>query len=67
MTEPTDNTLVQLRSMAAKLDRLQSDVTDLRGRLQRFEGRLTSVDARLGVLRFASIEDVNVLAEPPAE
>ena len=72
--------------MDAKLDRLQSDVTDLRGRLQRVEGRLTNLDARLGVLetfdggvrrldrrrdehgrRPARIEDVTVLAEPPAE
>lgn len=86
MTEPTDHTLALLRRMDAKLDRLQSDVTDLRGRLQRVEGRLTSVDARLGVLetfdsevtridrrldehgrRLARIEDVTILAEPPAE
>ena len=37
--------------MDAKLDRLQADVTDLRGRLQWVEGRLTSVDARSGVLK----------------
>ena len=54
MTEPTDHTLALLRRMDAKLDRLQADVTDLRGRLQRVEGRLTSVDAaprRAGELR----------------
>ncbi|MFO1035973.1 MAG: hypothetical protein U1E45_03940 [Geminicoccaceae bacterium] len=67
MTEPTDHTLALLRRMDAKLYRIQSDVTDLRGRLQRVEGRLTSVDARLGVLRLARIEDVIVLAEPQAE
>lgn len=50
MSDPTDRTLALLRRMDAKLDRLQSDVTDLRGRLQRVEGRLTSLDARLGVL-----------------
>jgi hypothetical protein len=50
MSEPTDHTLALLRRMDAKLDRLQSDVTDLRGRLQRVEGRVTSLDARLGVL-----------------
>jgi hypothetical protein len=38
MTEPTDRTLALLRRMDAKLDRLQADVTDLRGRLQRVEG-----------------------------
>lgn len=39
MTEPTGHTLALLRRMDAKLYRLQ-----------RVEGRLTSVDARLGVL-----------------
>ncbi|MFZ1426396.1 MAG: hypothetical protein WAS21_06470 [Geminicoccaceae bacterium] len=46
----SDHTLALLRRMDAKLDRLQADVIDLRGRLQRVEGRLTSVDVRLGVL-----------------
>ena len=46
MSEPTDHTLALLHRMDAKLDRLQSDVTDLRGRLQRVKGRLTSLDAR---------------------
>jgi hypothetical protein len=50
MTDPTDHTLALLRRMDAKLDWLQADVTDLRGRLQRAEDRLTSLDARLGVL-----------------
>ena len=34
----------------SKLDRLQADVTDLRGQLQRVEGRLNRLDARLGGL-----------------
>ena len=34
----------------SKLDRLQADVTDLRGRLNLVEGRLTCLGARLGVL-----------------
>ena len=50
VSETTDHTLALLRRMDLKLDRLQSDVTDLRGRLQPVEGRLTSLDARLGVL-----------------
>jgi hypothetical protein len=50
MSETTDHTLALLRRMDATLDRFQSDVTDLRGRLQRIEGRLASLDARLGVL-----------------
>ena len=50
MYEPTDHTLALLRRMDAKFDRLQADVPDLRGRLQRIEGWLTSVDARLAVL-----------------
>ena len=50
MSEATAHTQTLLRCMDAKLDRLQSDATDLRGRLRRVEGRLTSLDARLGVL-----------------
>ena len=50
MTEPTDHNLALLRRMDGKLDRLQSDVIDVRGRLQRIEGRFTSVNARLGML-----------------
>jgi uncharacterized protein YlxW (UPF0749 family) len=45
--ETTDHTLALLRRMNAKLDRLQSEVTDLRHRLQPVEGRLTNRDARL--------------------
>jgi hypothetical protein len=33
MTEPTDHTQALLRRTDAQLDRLQADVTDLRGRL----------------------------------
>jgi hypothetical protein len=47
MTEPTDHTLALLRRMDAKLDRLQVDVTHVRGRLQRVDGRLTGISARL--------------------
>jgi hypothetical protein len=50
MIEPPDHTLAPPRRMDANLDRIQSDMTDLRGRLQRVAGRLTSVDARLRVL-----------------
>ena len=80
MSEPTDCTLVLLRRMDAKLDRLQADVTDLCGRLQRVEGSLTGLDARLGVMatfdcevtrlpdhgrRLAWAADATILAEPP--
>jgi hypothetical protein len=51
MSEPTDRTLALLRRMDAKLDRLQSDVTNPRSRLQRVEDRLTSLDARFGSWR----------------
>ena len=49
MADETDNhTLPLLRRMDAKLDRVQSTLDDHTGRLQRLEGRMTQLDARVG-------------------
>ena len=49
MADETDNhTLRLLRRMDAKLDRVQSTLDDHTGRLQRLEGRMTQLDARVG-------------------
>ena len=46
---PTDQTLALL-GYIAKFDRLWAHVTDLRGRLQRVERRLTNLHVQLGVM-----------------
>jgi hypothetical protein len=51
MTEGSDHTLAWMRRLDAKLDRVLSVLEDHTGRLQRLEGRLTSLSAR-----FAEIE-----------
>ena len=49
--EGSDHTLAWMRRLDAKLDRVLSVLEDHTGRLQRLEGRLTSLSAR-----FAEIE-----------
>lgn len=50
MTEGGDHTLAWMRRLDAKLDRMLSVLEDHTGRLQRVEGRLTSLAARFAVI-----------------
>ena len=50
MTETGDHTIAWMRRLDAKLDRVLSVLEDHTGRLQRVEGRLTSLAARFAVI-----------------
>jgi hypothetical protein len=50
MTEASDHALAWMRWLDAKLDRVLAVLEDHTGRLQRVEGRLTSLAARFTVV-----------------
>ena len=50
MIDGSDHTLAWMRGLDAKLDRMLAVLEDHTGRLQRVEGRLTSLAARFAVI-----------------